>query len=337
MIIKLKHLALINCLLFSLMLALDAFAGRPPPNPDNCARSWRLTAATTDLAFGEFSIDSGSGSVNLSSGGARTALGDIGLSSGLPFNTFQLQFDNRQGVACLGFPFNINWITAPSPLVGPGTDLPLNVYVYEPTIAPTVNATLPIAVPANSGLTLPFTMTFYGDISATFAQTAGAYLSGNMRVAVYQGTNLKRGPVFLATATSITPITLLETIPMDFGTIAGSSTSSTVTLNPASGRTGAGGAQIMATGPGTAATFQLTGNPNLTYIVSFISGILENPAGQQMTITTFTNNSLGTIPAGGVETFQVGATLNLNPAQPAGVYSTTTGGGSPYTMTVNYN
>ena len=93
----------------------------------------------------------------------------------------------------------------------------------------------------------------------------------------------------------------------------------------------------MATGPGTAATFQLTGNANLTYIVSFIPGILESAGGQQMTIDTFTNNSLGTIPVGGIENFQIGATLNLNAAQPAGTYSTTTGGGTPYTLTVNYN
>jgi hypothetical protein len=336
MVIKLKYLVIANCVLLTL-LSIDAFAGGGPPTANNCARSWRLTTTTTNLAFGEFSIDSGSGSVNMSSGGVRTPSGDIGLSSGLPFNTYQLQFDNRRGAACLGFPFTIEWLRAPQPLAGTGTDLPLNVYVYEPTIASTVNATLPIAVPANSGLALPFTMTFYGDISATFAQTAGDYLSPNMRAAVRQGTALKRGPNFLATATSITPITLLETIPMDFGTIAGSSTSSTVILSTASARTGTGGAQILATGPGTAATFQLSGNPNLTYAISFTSGILESPGGQQITVTTLTNNSLGTIPAAGIESFQVGGTLNLGPAQPAGLYSTTTGSGNPYTVTVNYN
>lgn len=277
----------------------------------------------------------------MSSSGALTASGDIGLLSTLPVTTYQIQVDNRNGSICLGFPFTLDWVTAPAPLVplgGVGTNMPLSVFVYEPTVAPTVGATFPINVPANSGLTLPFTLTLYGNISTSFPQTADDYASPAFRVGLSQGTSLKRGPNAIATATSVTPISLLEVAPMDFGTVAGSSSSSTIVLDTLGARSATGGAQIMVTSPGSAATFQITGGANLTYIVSFsASGILESPGGQQMTVTSFTNNSLGTIPAGGIETFQAGATLNLNPAQQAGVYSTTTGTGSPYTITVNYN
>ena len=339
MIIKLKHLAIANCILL-VALSIDAFAAKPPPDLASCSRGWRLTSGSVALQFGAFSIDSGSGSVLLSSSGARTTLGDIGLTGSQPVSTYQIQVNNKDGAFCLTFPFRLDWITAPAPLDpvgGAGNPLPLNVFVYEPTIASTAGATFPINVPANSGLTLPFTLTLYGDVSATFPQTGDDYLSPAFRVALYQDARTKRGPNATATGTIITPITLLETFPMDFGTVAGSSSASTVILSPTSARTGTGGAQIMATGPGTAATFQLTGNANLTYIMSFIPGVLENPGGQQITVNTFTNNSLGTIPAGGIENFQVGATLNLNAAQPAGTYSTNTGGGTPYTMTVNYN
>lgn len=339
MAIKLKHLIIANCLLLAL-LALDAFAAKPPSDIDSCSRGWRLTSGSVALQFGAFSIDSGSGSVLLSSSGTRTTLGDIGLTGGQPVSTYQIQVDNKNGAICLTFPFTLDWITAPTPLDpvgGVGNPLPLNVFVYEPTIASTAATTFPINVPAGSGLTLPFTLTLYGDVSAAFPQTGDDYLSPAFRVALRQGTFIKRGPNATSTATVITPITLLETVPMDFGTVAGSSSSSTVIMSPASARTGTGGAQIMATGPGTAATFQLTGNANLTYIMSFIPGVLESPGGQQITVNTFTNNSLGTIPASGIENFQVGATLNMNAAQPAGTYSTSTGGGSPYTMTVNYN
>ena len=337
--IKLKHLILANCLLLAI-IAADAFAA-PPPTLKNCSNAWRLTSTSASLAFGAFSIDSGSGTINMSSSGALTVSGDIGLTSTLPVTTYNIQVDNRLGAACLGFPFTLDWVVTPAPLAplgGVGTNMPLNVFVYEPTIAPTAGDTFPISVPANSGLTLPFTLTLYGNISTSFPQTGDDYASPAFRVGLTMGTRLKRGPNAIATATSITPISLLEILPMDFGTIAGGTSGGTVILDTVGARTATGVAQIIATGPGTTATFQITGGASLAYIVSFsASGILENPGGQQMTVTTFTNNSLGIIPAGGIETFQVGGTLNLNPAQPAGIYSTTTGAGSPYTMTVNYN
>jgi hypothetical protein len=99
-----------------------------------------------------------------------------------------------------------------------------------------------------------------------------------------------------------------------------------------------GDGQAIVTGPGLPGSFQITGEPNVAYGL-LITGpaTLENAGGQQITANAFTNSSTGTLPGTGIETFQVGATLNLGPLQPAGTYSTATGGGTPFIVTVNYN
>lgn len=331
-----KHIVLLNCLLLFLYSGWS-FAGKPPPSIKQCKSKWTLTNGSS-LAFGSYSIDSGSGTINISSGGALTASGDIGLSGSQPATTNQVTVDNTRGPICANYGFTLNWGAAPQPLAGPGTALNLNAFVYEPTIAPTAGATFPIVVAPNSGLTLPFTLTIYGNIATSFPQTAGAYTSPLFDVGVTQsGTNtLSAGTT--ATATSLTPISLLEVVPMDFGTVAGSSTASTVILDTVGARTTTGGAQTLPAGPSSAASFQITGSASQTYILTMsASATLESSGGQQMTISSFVNNSSGTIPASGIENFAVGGTLNLNAAQAAGTYSTTIGAGSPYSVTVNYN
>jgi len=338
MTIKSKYLVLIHSLLLS-FFATNVFA--PPINIDSCGRSWTLTSPSAALAFGEFSIDSGSGTISMSNTGALTTVGDIGLTTTLPVTTYQIQADNRLGTACLAYPFTLAWNTAPTPLApvgGVGTNLNLTVFVYEPTIATSANISFPINVPANSALTLPFTLTLYGNIATTYPQTADDYLSPTFRVELIQGTATKLSPNATATATSIVPLAISELTPMNFGTVAGGSLSGTVILDVLGTRTTTGDGSILAAGPGNSGAFQLSGQPGLTYTL-LITGpaVLENATGQQINATTFVNNSLGIIPAAGVETFQVGATLNLGPLQTSGTYSTATGAGSPYTVTVNYN
>lgn len=337
MVFKPNHFVLLNCLLILVLSSGWSFAGKPPPSIKQCKSKWVLTNVTA-LAYGAFSIDSGSGTISISSGGALTAAGDIGLSGSQPAGTYTLTVDNTRGNVCASYGFTLNWGTAPQPLAGPGTAMNLNAFVYEPTVAPTVGATFPIVVAPNSGLTLPFTLTIYGNIATSFPQTAGLYTSPPFDVGVTQsGTNaLSAGTT--ATATSLTPISLLEVVPMDFGTVAGSSTASTVVLDTVGARTTTGGAQVLPAGPSASASFQITGSANQTYILTLsASATLESTGGQQMTITSFVNNSIGTIPISGIENFAVGGTLNLNAAQAAGTYSTTIGAGSPYSVTVNYN
>ncbi len=318
-----------------MLSSTSAFAGGFPPWLEDflCQiAGFDVTPITNDLAFGEFSIESGTGTINLSSGGAVTSTGAIDLTTGLPTNTYRVQISVRRA-GCDDNAMTISWNPAPQALTGPGTNMNLNVFVYEPTIAPAAGATLPITIPANSGLAYPITLTFYGNTAANSPQAGGNYASPNFRVRAGN----RNGPNTQATATSITPLTILQTIPMNFGTVAGGQSASTIILSTTGGRSVTGDGYVVTTAPGAAASFQITGNPGQAYGLSFASAILESGSGQQVTATNFTNNSSGTIPAGSLENFQVGATLNLSPLQPAGSYSTSTGGGVPYSVTVDYN
>ncbi len=316
-----------------LMVSFQLYAA-PAPSAATCKSRWVLTS-TQPLAFGAFSIESGSGTLQMDSAGALTTVGNITAASSDPVSTITVTLDNTLGPACAGFPFDLSWSVAPAPLVGPGTAMPLtNVLVSGP--AP---LTTPTALP-QFGLTfatLPVTLTFQGDLTATFPQAAGLYTSPTFTLDLTQSG--AANPISAtATATSLTNLTITEMAPMDFGAVAGGSVAGTVILDTAGARSTTGAGQIFVAAPGTAASFQITGNPNMSYIVNYSgSAVLESGAGDQISATTFTDNSLGIVPATGIETFQVGATLNLAPLQPAGNYSTATGGGIPYTMTVNYN
>ena len=125
---------------------------------------------------------------------------------------------------------------------------------------------------------------------------------------------------------------------MDFGTISGGPNADTIVMDTTGARTVTGtDAQIIATGPGAAGTFTITGEPNQAITVSFsLSATLDDGTGNQMTVDTFTSNAPAAVAAGGTNSLLVGGTLNIGANQAAGNYSTTTGG-TPYTVTVNYN
>lgn len=300
---------------------------------NTCKSRWVL-ATTQQLAFGAFSIESGTGTLQMDRSGTITTSGDIASASSDPVTTWTVTVTNTLGDGCGAFPFDLSVVTAP--LAGAGTALPLsNIMVSSPQIP---SITSPTALPV-LGLTSPtvtFTLTFHGDLTATFPQTAGLYSSSNTF-------NLTQGgaanpALTTATATSLVNLTITETVPMNFGTVAGGSGVGAIVMDTGGARSVTGDGTILATGPGTAASFQISGNPNMGYSVTYSgSAVLESGAGDQVTATNFIDNSLGIMPVTGTETFQVGATLNLAPLQSAGSYSTATGGGIPYTITVNYN
>jgi len=140
-----------------------------------------------------------------------------------------------------------------------------------------------------------------------------------------------------ATATVIAPLSIVEDTAMNFGSISGGPAIGTVIMDAAGGRTPTGDAQIIAASAGTAGAFTITGESGQAYSISFTDGTLTDAGGANpMTVDTFTNNSAGSLAAA-TESFSAGATLHLGVNQPAGAYSTANGGGSPYTITVNYN
>lgn len=142
-----------------------------------------------------------------------------------------------------------------------------------------------------------------------------------------------------ATATIVTPISITKTVDMNFGNVAvRSSAGGTVVLSPAGVRTATGGVTLPTTAPGTvaAASFTVAGTGTYTYAITLPSTATTITSGANtMTVNTFTStpSGTGTLAAGGTQTLNVGATLNVAAAQPAGVYVS----GTPFTVTVNYN
>ncbi|WP_217602163.1 DUF4402 domain-containing protein [Chitinophaga sp. GbtcB8] len=141
-----------------------------------------------------------------------------------------------------------------------------------------------------------------------------------------------------ATATIVTPIAITKDVDMNFGILSvQSTTGGTVVLTPAGVRTPSGGVTLpVDNGTVTAASFTVTGLEDYTYNVTLPSSALTITSGSNtMTVTSFTSSpsgSNGTL-TGGTETLNVGATLNVSAAQPAGTYVS----GTPFNVTVNYN
>ena len=141
-----------------------------------------------------------------------------------------------------------------------------------------------------------------------------------------------------ATATIVTPIAIANAGDMNFGNVAVTSTAGTVILATAGTRTTSGGVTLPAT-PGTVsqAIFNVTGEGVYTYAITLPSSdytITRASGTETMTVNTFTSDPSGTgALTGGAQTINVGATLNVNTPQAAGVYTNATG----FDVTVNYN
>src|SRR3954468_5543181 len=135
-----------------------------------------------------------------------------------------------------------------------------------------------------------------------------------------------------ASATIITPISIVKTVDMNFGNVAVSATvAGTAVLAPAGTRTtgGAGGVTLPATnGTVSAASFTVSGQPSYTYAITLPSSCsITDGSSHNMTVNSFTSSpaSTGTLSSTGSDILNVGATLNVSAAQASGVYSNATG------------
>ncbi|MCP5063819.1 MAG: DUF4402 domain-containing protein [Ignavibacteriae bacterium] len=141
-----------------------------------------------------------------------------------------------------------------------------------------------------------------------------------------------------ATATIVAPIGIANSVDMNFGNVAVSTSLGTVVLAPAGTRTVTGGVTLPAvTGTIAAAEFDVTGEGAYTYSITLPSGdytITRVAGAETMAVNTFTSTptTTGTL-SGGAQTLTVGATLNVAGSQVAGVYTNATG----FDVTVNYN
>ena len=135
-----------------------------------------------------------------------------------------------------------------------------------------------------------------------------------------------------ATANVLAPLAISQTTGMDFGDVAGDTTSATTVVLTTAGATSSGDGAYTGGTP-AAGTFAVTGGNSLAYSITLPGAAVTLTSGANtMTVDTF-NHDAGGSPAldgTGNGSFNVGATLNLGAAQAAGVYNGT------YTVTVEY-
>ncbi len=142
-----------------------------------------------------------------------------------------------------------------------------------------------------------------------------------------------------ASATIITPITIVKNVDMNFGNIAVSaSLAGTVVLAPAGTRTTGGGGGVTlpsTTGTVAAADFTVSGQASYTYAITLPTNETLTSGGNTMTVNSFTSypSSTGLLNGGGTQDLTVGATLNVTAAQASGTYTNASG----VPVTVNYN
>jgi hypothetical protein len=137
-----------------------------------------------------------------------------------------------------------------------------------------------------------------------------------------------------AYATIIAPITITNTVDLNFGDVIDGT--GYVTISTASVRTSDyqafSGTQV---GTVSAASFDIEGEATYTYAITLPSSdvILAETGGDEMTVNAFVSNPTptGTLDGSGEGVVLVGATLNVVSGQAPGLYTGT------FNVTVAYN
>lgn len=108
-----------------------------------------------------------------------------------------------------------------------------------------------------------------------------------------------------------------------------------VTVRPDGSRLTSGQVITLDSGPGQAASFVVTGDPDLTYAVTLPGDgtVTMSDGVNSMQVNSFVSSpvSSGTLSGGGSQLLDVGATLEVGAGQPAGNYSGT------FMVVVDYN
>ena len=132
----------------------------------------------------------------------------------------------------------------------------------------------------------------------------------------------------------VAAIAITNTVGLQFGQIASSASSGTVTVSTAGVRSSTGGVTLANGTAATAASFSVTGANDNTYAITLPadgSTTITGP-GTAMGVNFVSNPSgTGTLSGAGAQTLLVGATLSVGASQTAGAYSGT------FDATVEYN
>jgi hypothetical protein len=139
---------------------------------------------------------------------------------------------------------------------------------------------------------------------------------------------------FTASVTIIQPIGITNTANMNFANLDAKS-GGAVILDPDNTRSSQGGVKLADGNTVSAATFEVTGQAGYTYSITLPNSdhVLTNGT-DNIIIRDFTSslNDEGSLALGS-QTLRVGASLDINPNQTPGIY-TSPGG---FNISVNYN
>lgn len=131
----------------------------------------------------------------------------------------------------------------------------------------------------------------------------------------------------------VTSIGVTTQNDLHFGQIVTGTTSGTVTVSPSGTRTASGGSTLASGASVSAASFQVTGDPDVTFAITLPSSASLSSGADQMTVDGFVSDpdQAGSLDATGAALFRVGATLQLRGGQSSGAYS------GQFDVRVDYN
>lgn len=137
-------------------------------------------------------------------------------------------------------------------------------------------------------------------------------------------------------AAGIVPLTVVNIEPLSFGTFAAGAGGS-VAINASGFRSATGGVTLIASGGGTAARFEVSGEPNRRYAISLPANSsvrLASGNGTAMELSHFTSvpSGAGLLNAMGRQTISVGARLEVGTGQPRAIKNSKTN----FTLQVDY-
>jgi hypothetical protein len=135
-----------------------------------------------------------------------------------------------------------------------------------------------------------------------------------------------------ASARVLTKIQLTKTSDLNFGDLVAGAALGTAVVNTAGVRSSTGGVSL-AVGTVSQAAFTVQGEPNKSYTIAIPASVTISSGANNMTVNTFTSNlaSPATLPAGGSQALNIGATLNVGANQATGSYTNT------FNVTIAYN
>jgi len=137
-----------------------------------------------------------------------------------------------------------------------------------------------------------------------------------------------------ASAKILAGLTLTKTVDLNFGTMTVPTSPATVTITPGAVLSSTGTITLLAQAPtASVASYNVSGDNNANYAITLPANTTITSGANTMTVDNFASSGglNHALNGSGLETFTVGATLNLVSGQAAGSYTGT------YNVTVTYN